>query len=86
MTADQIREAIETALPGARVLVRDLTGTGDHYHAVVGAPQFEGKGLMEQHRLVYQALGATVGAEVHALALKTCVPEHFERTVEANPV
>ena len=78
MTPDQIQASIAEALSGAQVEVRDLTGTGDHYQAVVGYAGFAGKSLIQQHQMVYGALGSKVGAEIHALMLKTCLPEEFE--------
>ena len=83
MTPEEIQKTLETAFPESRVAVRDLTGTGDHYHAVVGYADFEGKSLIQQHQMVYGALGAAVGAEIHALMLKTCLPEEFEAAVAA---
>jgi acid stress-induced BolA-like protein IbaG/YrbA len=75
MTPDEVRAQIVAAMPGAHVEVTDLTGTADHYEALVVAPQFAGRSRIEQHRLVYGALGASVGNEIHALALKTFSPE-----------
>jgi stress-induced morphogen len=75
LSADEVRARIVAALPGAHVEVNDLTGTSDHYEARVVAPQFAGRTRIEQHKLVYGALGAAVGGEIHALALKTRAPE-----------
>jgi BolA protein len=44
---------------------------GSHYRAVVVSARFEGKTLVEQHRLVHDALAGMFGKEIHALALKT---------------
>jgi BolA protein len=44
---------------------------GSHYRAVIVSPRFEGKTLVEQHRLVHDALAGMFGKEIHALALKT---------------
>jgi len=68
---DRIRTLLLEALPGADVDVQDLTGTQDHFQATVVAPQFSGKSLVEQHQMVYRALGDSMKAEIHALALKT---------------
>lgn len=84
MTPEEIQKTLEAALPESRVTVRDLTGTGDHYQAVVGYADFEGKSLIQQHQMVYGALGSAVGAEIHALMLKTCLPEEFEAAVKAS--
>jgi stress-induced morphogen len=60
-----------SAFPGARVEVTDLTGTKDHFQALVVAPAFEGKTRIEQHQMVYAALGDLMRGDIHALALTT---------------
>ena len=82
ITADEIRTHILAALPGAEVNVSDTTGTGDHYAARVVFAGFEGKGLVDRHRLVYGALGAAIEGEraaIHALALTTLTPAEAAR-------
>jgi stress-induced morphogen len=74
MTAQEIRSKIEQALPGSRVDVRDTTGGGDHFEAVVVAAQFSGKSTVEQHRMVYSILGSAMAGPIHALALRTSPP------------
>ncbi len=71
MTAEEIRSKIEQALPGSRVDVRDTTGGGDHFEAVVVAAQFSGKSTVEQHRMIYSILGSAMTGPIHALALRT---------------
>ena len=70
----KIKIAVEKALPDSRAEVRDMTGTNDHFELVVVSQTFEGKGMVERHRIVYGALGASVGGEIHALKLKTLTP------------
>jgi stress-induced morphogen len=67
---DEIRRQIEAALPNAQVTVVDTTGAGDHFDVAVRAPGFSGKGLVEQHQMVYRALG-TLMPSIHALSLRT---------------
>ncbi len=74
-SAEDIREQIEAAIPGASAEVEDYTGTSDHFRATVTAGAFAGLSRIEQHRLVYGALGADVGGAIHALTLKTVVPD-----------
>ncbi len=71
MDASQLRARIEAAFPGSYVEVRDLTGGGDHFEALVVSDQFEGRSLVERHQLVYQALGDAMRESIHALTLKT---------------
>ena len=74
ITVEEVRQRIETALPGARVEVGTFSGH-DHFEAVVVAPQFRGKSRIEQHQMVYAALDGLIGGAMHALALKTSPSE-----------
>jgi stress-induced morphogen len=71
MSAAEVERAILSALPGATVEIIDLAGDGDHYSAVVTAPQFAGLNRVAQQRLVYNALGGRMGGALHALKLTT---------------
>jgi stress-induced morphogen len=72
---DEIKQRIEAAIPGAEAEVEDYTGGGDHFRATVTAAAFEGRGRIQQHRLVYEIFGAEIGGAIHALSLKTQVPQ-----------
>jgi stress-induced morphogen len=75
---EEIQKLIETALPDSEVVVQDMTGMGDHFQALVISPLFEGKTMVEQHQLVYQALGEHMKEAIHALALKTFTPAQWK--------
>ena len=70
-TTDELKQRIETAIPGAMAEVIDLTGGGDHFRASVVAPEFAGLSRIEQHRRVYAVFGADIGGPIHALSLET---------------
>ena len=72
-TPDEIRRYLETALPGAEIAVADTTGAGDHFEVRVSTVAFAGKTLVEQHQLVYRALGKLM-PQIHALSLRTEAP------------
>jgi stress-induced morphogen len=74
-TSDELRERIESAIPGARASVEDLTGGGDHFRAEVVSDRFAQLSRIDQHRLVYDVFGDEIGARIHALSLKTSPPE-----------
>jgi stress-induced morphogen len=64
-----LREAFPDA---TEVVVRDRTGTGDHFHATVASPRFEGLSLVEQHKLVYAALAEPLAdGTIHELRITT---------------
>ena len=74
MSATEIESMIKQALPGAEVEMRDLAGDNDHWAAKVVAPQFAGKSRVQQHKMVYEALGGKMGGVLHALQLTTAAP------------
>jgi stress-induced morphogen len=73
-SADELRERIEQALPGADVSVIDTTGGGDHFRAEIVSERFEGLTRIQQHRLIYDVFGGEVGGAIHALSIKTATP------------
>jgi stress-induced morphogen len=74
MQASAIEALILAALPDAQVTITDLAGDGDHYAAHVVSAAFAGKTRINQHKLVFAALGERMGGELHALQLTTALP------------
>jgi stress-induced morphogen len=68
---DAVRQRLLASFPDAAIEVTDLTGTQDHFQAVVVTPAFQGKTRIEQHKMVYGALGELMNGDIHALALTT---------------
>lgn len=71
LPAHVIKNMILEALPDAEVELKALVNDNDHYQAVIRSAAFAGKTRVQQHQLVYQALGSKMGNELHALSLKT---------------
>ena len=68
---------IKAALPDALLEIQDLAGDGDHYAAKVVSEAFRGKTRVQQHQIVYRALGDRMREEIHALSMRTLTPaEH----------
>jgi stress-induced morphogen len=74
-SADRIHALLVEKLPACRARVLDDAGDGEHFSVEVATPPFVGRSLVQQHQLVYQALGEHMRRDIHALALKTYVPE-----------
>jgi stress-induced morphogen len=67
-----LAELLEAAFPGDEVSVEDRTGGGDHFQVTVVSPRFDGLSLVEQHRLVYDALAAPLAdGTIHELRIST---------------
>jgi len=75
MSAAEIEGMIREKFPDAEVTIKDLAGDGDHYAALIVSEAFRGKTRIQQHQMVYQALGDSMGGALHALALQTAVPD-----------
>jgi stress-induced morphogen len=73
MATDPLRALLEQAFPGADELdVVDRTGGGDHFHVMVQTDRFDGLSLIDQHRLVYDALAAPLAdGTIHELRITT---------------
>lgn len=78
ITADEITQLIVQGIPDAEVKIRDLTGGGDHYEALVIAASFAGKMKVARHRMVYGSLQDAMVERIHALKLSTLTPEEAE--------
>lgn len=75
-----IKKRIEERLPGARVEIRDLTGTRDHWQVIVVASGFDGRSMLEQHRMVKGFFDAEIASgAVHAFSLKTYTPQEWSK-------
>jgi len=75
MNANQVSELIERGIAGARARVSSEDNV--HFEALVIAPAFAGKRPLQRHQLIYATLGAAMGTEIHALALKAYTPDEY---------
>lgn len=74
---ETLESLLRASFPDASELdVADRTGGGDHFQVTVASGRFDGLSLVEQHRLVYEALAAPLGdGSIHELRIKTLAPE-----------
>ncbi|MCB1799319.1 MAG: BolA/IbaG family iron-sulfur metabolism protein [Gammaproteobacteria bacterium] len=72
METEAVKALIEAGIPGAKV---EVTGDGRHFEATVTSALFDGKSLIQQHRMVKDAVKVQIASdELHALSIKTMVP------------
>ena len=71
--SERLQSLLEGAFPDAQgIEVVDRTGGGDHFHVTVVSPRFEGLSLVDQHRLVYDALAEPLAdGTIHELRITT---------------
>ena len=77
MSPEEVEDIIESNIPDATVEVGQPRGVDDddHLAATVVSPAFEGKSLVEQHDMVYDALDGHMTTDIHAVELTTRTPE-----------
>ncbi|WP_425312471.1 BolA/IbaG family iron-sulfur metabolism protein [Methylocella tundrae] len=75
MEPSEIEKLIRTGIPDAVIDLTDLVGDKDHWAATITSSEFIGKTKLQQHQIVYKALGASMGGPLHALQLTTQAPK-----------
>ncbi len=76
VTTDSIKQGIEAGLACEHV---EVAGDGQHFEALVVSREFEGRGRVQRHQLVYAALGERMREEIHALSMRTLTPQEWGR-------
>lgn len=76
MQNDDIKQLITAGIPGCIV---EIGGDGTHFEAIIVSDSFTGKTMVQQHQIVYQALGDKMGTDIHALSIQTYTPEEWEK-------
>ena len=73
---DDVRRYIEEGLACEHV---EVSGDGHHFEAVIVSQAFRGRNRVQQHQLVYKALGDRMREEIHALSMQTFTPEDWAK-------
>lgn len=85
-TIDTMRERLAALEPRHMELTDDSArhaghagarSGGGHYRLTIVSERFAGRSTMERHRMVYDALGALMQGEVHALSITARTPEEI---------
>lgn len=75
MTPDEVKKTIEDGIPGAEVLIE---GEGCNLKATVISKAFEGKSMVEEHKMVYALVNDYIrSGALHALAIKAYTPAEW---------
>ena len=78
VTSESIKMHIENTLPCE--LVRVEGDDGQHFSVIIVSTEFRDKNMVQQHQLVYRALGKKMEQEIHALSMKTLTPEQWTKS------
>ena len=75
---DVIKDRIRAVYADAEVQLTDLTGTLDHWEALIISSDFEGMRLIQRQQGIYRALGDLMTGPVHAFTMRTLTPSEAE--------
>ncbi|MAM98719.1 MAG: BolA family transcriptional regulator [Candidatus Marinimicrobia bacterium] len=75
MTKNELFEILNNGFSESIIEIQDLAGDNDHYAVKIISSEFKGLNKIKQHKLVYDVLGEKMGYTLHALSIKTEVPE-----------
>lgn len=73
MEQTEIESLIKKSIPDAEIIITDLAGDNNHFSAHIISSHFQGKSRIQQHKMVYEALGEKMGGVLHALSVKTSI-------------
>jgi acid stress-induced BolA-like protein IbaG/YrbA len=74
LTPESVKSYIEENLACEHV---EVIGDGQHFEAVIVSTEFRDKNRVQQHQIVYRALGERMREEIHALSMRTLTPEQW---------
>ena len=68
---EEILEILKEKFKNSQIEVIDNHGTGDSYSINIKSPDFAGKPLVKQHKMVMDSLKEKLKEELHAVSIKT---------------
>tara|TARA_A100001015_G_C14918144_1_gene683191 strand:- start:853 stop:1083 length:231 start_codon:yes stop_codon:yes gene_type:complete len=71
LSPEEIKILIKKEIPDAIIEIEDIKGDNNHYHAKIVSSSFKGLSKINQHKIVYNAIGSHMGTTLHALMLTT---------------
>jgi acid stress-induced BolA-like protein IbaG/YrbA len=74
LSPETVKSYIQESLACEHV---EVIGDGQHFEAVIVSADFRDKNRVQQHQIVYRALGERMREEIHALSMQTLTPEQW---------
>ena len=79
MPIEELQALLENSFGGDQIELSSPMGDNNHFQLILVSEKFEGKSMVEQHQMVYQAMGDAMHEAVHAMAMKTYTPRQWEQ-------
>jgi stress-induced morphogen len=79
MIEKKIKDILKNKIKDSKIFIQDMTDNKDHFSIIVISSEFENLSTINQHKMIYDALGAMVTKEIHALQIKTFTWEKWKK-------
>jgi len=77
VSASELEQTLKERVPAEEVLIEDQSGgCGAKFSIVVVSSVFEGKSLLQRHRIVNDCIKEELN-DIHALSMRTWTPEQW---------
>ena len=78
MIEKKIKDILKNKIKDSKVFIQDMTSNQNHFSVMVISSEFENLSIIKQHKMIYDALGAMITNEIHALQIKTFTLEQWK--------
>ena len=78
MIEKKIKDILKNKIKDSKIFIQDMNGNKDHFSIIVISPEFENLSIINQHKIIYHALGEMITKEIHALQIKTFTWEKWK--------
>ena len=78
MIEKKIKDILKNKIKDSKIFIQDMNGNQDHFSLIVISSDFENISIINQHKLIYDALGIMITNEIHALQIKTFTWEKWK--------
>ena len=79
MIENKIKDILKNKIKDIKIFIQDMNGNQDHFSVIVISSEFENLSMINQHKLIYDALGDMITKEIHALQIKTFTWEKWKK-------
>lgn len=77
LNSEEIKNFIIEAIPDSTVIIKNISGDGNHYAVEVSSKSFAGLSRVQQHKIVYDSLKGNMANNLHALSITTKILINF---------
>tara|TARA_Y100000758_G_C15906267_1_gene369760 strand:- start:173 stop:418 length:246 start_codon:yes stop_codon:yes gene_type:complete len=79
MIEKKIKDILQNKIKDSKIFIQDMNGNKNHFSIIAISSEFENLSIINQHKIIYDALGEMITKEIHALQIKTFTWEKWKK-------